>query len=490
MVDFPDYGRYPPPEALPGAYGARPALGAELRGLVAGLWRYKGWIILTPLVVFAAAVVFLLLATPLYPSISQVLIDPRTKRVVQNEVVSQGLGSSSVGADLALVDSQVEIMLSDVVLGRVVTDARLTEDPEFTREAGGGGLGLGRAARGLFGLSSVDPGPPDRRRVVLEALRKKLEIKRLGNTYVVNIRVLSEDPRKAATLANGIADSYLLDQMRSASDATRQTSRTLSARLDDLRSRLRGSEDAVEAYRQSSGLAGTRSLLATEQQLQEVNNRLTVARAQASSARSKLDQLQRIPRNDSTSAGAWADAINSTVIANLRATLTDISRQEAAVQATLGDRHPSLQILRSQRADAMAQLGRELDRIVAAARNEWEVARANEQAAERAFDELKRQSLGANAQLVRLRELEREAEANRGLYESFLRRSKEVDEQENISTTNSRIISEATPAIKSAYPPRLIVLAAALVLGLGLGLFIAWARFVMEAPPPRDLAPG
>ncbi|MBL8572305.1 MAG: GumC family protein [Hyphomicrobiaceae bacterium] len=487
MVDIPDYGRYVPPQS----FEAPPAFGQELRALVSGLWRHKVWIVAMPMLALFVALVFLILAAPLYPSTSQVLIDPRTKRVVQNEVVSQGLGSSSVGADLALVDSQVEIMLSDVVLGRVVSDANLIDDPEFTREASGGGMGLGRAARGLFGLSSVDPGPPDRRRVVLEALRKKLEIKRLGNTYVVNIRVLSEDPRKAARLANAIAESYLGDQQRSVNDATRQTSRTLSARLDDLRSRLRGSEDAIESYRQTSGLAGTRALLTTEQQLQEVNNRLTVARGQTAAAKAKLDQLQRIPRNDSANAGAWADAINSSVIGNLRATLTEISRQEAAVTATLGDRHPSLQILRSQRADAMAQLGKELDRIVAAARTEWEVARANEAAIDRAFDDLKRQSLGATAQLVRLRELEREAEANRGLYESFLRRSKEVDEQENISTTNSRILSEATPSIKSAYPPRLIVLAAALIFGLGLGLLIAWLRFVMSpsalpaAGPPR-----
>uniref|UniRef100_UPI001954116A Wzz/FepE/Etk N-terminal domain-containing protein n=1 Tax=Klebsiella aerogenes TaxID=548 RepID=UPI001954116A len=81
------------------------------------LWRGKLWIAGTICLFMAAALTFLVLATPLYLSKTQLLIDPRAKRVLQTEVVPTGLGSSSQGDDTLLVDSQVEIIGSDAVLG-------------------------------------------------------------------------------------------------------------------------------------------------------------------------------------------------------------------------------------------------------------------------------------------------------------------------------------------------------------------------------------
>ena len=56
----------------------------------------------------------------------------------------------------------------------------------------------------------------------------------------------------------------------------------------------------------------------------------------------------------------------------------------------------------------------------------------------------------------------------------MLARAKQSGEQEDLSTTNFRILSPAVAAFRVAYPPTLIVLALALMGGLMIGCCLAW----------------
>jgi Mrp family chromosome partitioning ATPase len=71
---------------------------------------------------------------------------------------------------------------------------------------------------------------------------------------------------------------------------------------------------------------------------------------------------------------------------------------------------------------------------------------------------------------VQLRELERQVEASRAVYEAFLVRGRELQEQQSLDTSASRIISPASPPEKRLGPPTPVLFLAALVAGLGVGL--------------------
>ena len=71
---------------------------------------------------------------------------------------------------------------------------------------------------------------------------------------------------------------------------------------------------------------------------------------------------------------------------------------------------------------------------------------------------------------VRLNELEREAQSDRALYEAFLNRAKETGEQQSLQIAEARIASPALVPIKLERPPALLLLAAAAILGLSLGI--------------------
>ena len=109
---------------------------------------------------------------------------------------------------------------------------------------------------------------------------------------------------------------------------------------------------------------------------------------------------------------------------------------------------------------------KELDRAVAA-----------EAAIRRELDKLKSETTVNDRALIGLREIEREVETQRTIYESFLRRARETGQQERLDTTNMRVISPATPPLGRTFPPSpKVLLPAAFLLGLLGGAVLAILR--------------
>src|SRR5581483_3404839 len=97
----------------------------------------------------------------------------------------------------------------------------------------------------------------------------------------------------------------------------------------------------------------------------------------------------------------------------------------------------------------------------------------------------KKQSVQLGQASVRLRELERDVEANRDVYQSFLKRSRETEEQESLNTSAARIIGEATVPQRRTFPPAMSILA---ILGFMLGALGAagWIVAVDRLPPDNS----
>ncbi len=141
-------------------------------------------------------------------------------------------------------------------------------------------------------------------------------------------------------------------------------------------------------------------------------------------------------------------------------------RQEGSATALLGDRNPEVAVIRQRLQQHKKLIAEELSRISAAARNDYERAVENERVLSNNLDALKAQAATAAEAMVRMRELDRVVEANRAIYEAFLVRAKELAEQENVDTANTRIIAPALAPDKPT-TPRTSLMIAALLAGTG-----------------------
>ncbi|PJI53033.1 lipopolysaccharide biosynthesis protein, partial [Methylobacterium radiotolerans] len=106
----------------------RPDTTAELGDLWRILWRRKRLVFGTALLLGLLALAYALITPSLYTATAQILIDPRDRQVVSNDVNPAGL---SPDGGIAQVESQVKVIESDAVLGRAVDQVGLATTPGF-----------------------------------------------------------------------------------------------------------------------------------------------------------------------------------------------------------------------------------------------------------------------------------------------------------------------------------------------------------------------
>lgn len=402
------------------------------------------------------------LATERWIATTQLLIDPRDVRAVQNDLNQQGMMSE---AAVAIVESQVRVLTSNSVLRRVVQQESLGADPEFN----GTPTELVDEIRQSVRAWWLNPEPSDPELEALRELRRRVDARRTERTYVMDVNVTSRAPAKSVRIANAVASAYLDEQAAARSEVARRVSASLSGRLNELRQRVEAAEQAVEKYKVQNNIVTANGRLVNESQLTEISTQLVTARARSAEARARYDQIRAAQRAGADS-GAFAEAVGSTTVGTLRAQLAEATRQEADLSANLGPRSPQLQAAQAQIRNLRRVIGEEIARLATSAQADLERAKANEQALARSLDGLKREAVATNQASVRLRELERDLEANRTIYEAFLVRARETGEQERLDTTNVRVISEATLPRDRTWPRRSIIVPAGLLLGLAFGI--------------------
>jgi uncharacterized protein involved in exopolysaccharide biosynthesis/Mrp family chromosome partitioning ATPase len=441
----------------------------DLAWLMSSIWKNKLWIILLTLLGAVGAGLLSLTFTPRYQATAQMIIDPRELRVIQNEVTPGAVGSDST---TAYAESQARVIASDSVKMRLIEAERLDTDPEFGGRKPAGpldglmrDLGLGGAAR-----SAGDP-----MLTALRALEKKILVRRGERTFIIDITATSEDPLKAARLANALANAYLDDQSAVRSDTAKRTTASLTGRLAELRQKLREAEEKAETFKAQKDIVGVAGKLVNDEQLSLLNAQLQQLRAKTVESRAKYEQVRSL-RPASLEAAALPEAVISNTITALRSQLGAALNREADLLAAMGARHPSLVAARIQVQDARRQIADELGRIGQAAKIELDRTQAAEKALAARVDSLKRDQVGASRSFVDLRELEREVESSRTIYETFLRRARETAEQVGVDTTNARIISAAFPPETKSGASRKAIIMLGGLMGLGFGMVLALGR--------------
>lgn len=450
----------------------------DLMGLYRALRKRLGIILAVTVALTALVMVAVFQMTPLYTGQSLVLLDTQKTQVVDVQAVMSGLP-----ADSATVDSQVEILRSRSIARRVIEKLDLTADAEFNSELAPESVLVWLDPRVWLRSLLSGAGTPrteeEKREAmmngVIDAFLAREKISRRGLTYVIQIDFSSERPEKAAAIANAIAETYVLDQLEAKFEATRQANEWLSQRLEGLRTQVQDSERAAELYRTQNGLEGAGGTTLNEQQLSELNAQLILARTDLAEKQAKYARARQILASGG-SIESVVDVLQSKTISDLRAKEAELARTQADLSSKYGPRHPSIINIDAQRRDIERQIGAEVRRIVAGIQNEAAIAQTRVSSLEQSLSQLQNKAGQNNQALIKLRELEREAAANRAVYESFLSRFKETSQQGDLQTADSRVISQATIPVNPSSPRKGLIGAVTLVLsfmaGAGLALLL------------------
>lgn len=470
-----------------------PATGSQEEDLldvraIVGVVRRRFWALFGIAgLVFAATLIVTLQLTPLYTATSKVALDLRESQVIDFEAVLSG-----APPDSAMVDTEVEVLNSRQLAGSVVDALNLTLYADFNADIAepspvqaavasvqGFVDGFQPRQADASALSSEVATDPVRDRAVT-ALLNRVDIQRSGSSYLIEINATASTPTLARDIANAYADQYILAQLEEKFAATQRANEWLNERVEALRAEVRLKETAVANFREEAGLLDAQGATLTEQQVSDVNAQLVMQRASLAEAEARLNAV-RNQINSGVSAESIAEVLQSTVIQDLRRRQADITRRRGELATRYGPRHPEMVTITREQADLDQQIEREVDRIVASLANEATVARERVRSLNGSLAAL-RGRLGENyGNVVRLQELEREAEASRVLFQTMLARFQETTEQESLTESDARIVSEAMVPFQPSSPNVELNLILGLVAGIGLGIVSVFLIEVLES---------
>ncbi len=489
IADEPAVTNNPPLPALSRQGSGNPEdASTELWGWLRLLNRHKTLIIGCGLVAAVLMALVIAQATPLYKASARLILDTRTFKVLSTEGALSGVDTLNFGA----IQSELEVIQSEFVIGRVVDKLGLANNPDFNGTKPPGALDAAlEPIRELWnsGISSLlTPVPPQapaqtrpggapraaeasdpRRQAAISAVAGRLSVTLVGRTFVILITVESPDGVLSARIANAVAEAYLADQIDTKNEANRRATEWLEQRLAELRRNLQVAEEAVATYRRDKGLAGSPEGAVSSQTLSELNGRYTAARGRRIEKEARLVALSKASLNPGELANI-PEVSGNTTLAALRISDVELSRKSAELASQLGDSHPKMIQVRNELASIRARFNIETQRITLAVRAELDAATSEEEELKELVDKASVVSGTASQYEAEQKQLEREAQSNRALYESFLNRFKELREQQDIQRADARILAYARPSGSPSSPNFKSGLTGAFVIGCLLGM--------------------
>jgi len=376
---------------------------------------------------FALGVIVLLIFPAKYTATSLVLIDPREQKVTNEQDVLPGIGQ-----DAAALQSIIEIARSDGFLRPLIERLGVANDAEVS----GGETNIAQ---------------------LLTRFRNRLDVSRRGLTYVVAISFSSTDANRAAHYANAVAEAFVTEQGKARLLATEQAASWLNDRLKALRDQLTKSEDAIASFKsQYKIIDAGKDTTIRQVRATELTQQASIAKLRAEEAKTRHDQVVRdLKANVDASTGSRSELLSA-----LRAQWSQLNDQIAQKRAVFGDLHPDVVISFNQREALARQIEGERRRIVQAAKSDYDSAREQQKQVEDLLNNAEKDMLTTAQASVKLQDMQRETDANRGIYEQYLARYKTTNEQRSLQTAQTKIVSFATVPARPSRPSLVVLLAA------------------------------
>lgn len=437
--------------------------GIDLRAIRATLWRERKLILAILTLALAAGVLSIILVRPVYQARAAVQVEQQLPNVLGTQDVEPVPAKTEADR---FFQTQVDILESRAIAAGVIKALKLDKQPAFLNE-------VGISTNAETGVPVSDQ--------AINAVQDRLTVTPPRDTRVMGISFNSENPRLAAAVANGFADTFVHANLQRRFDTFAYSRQYLREQIEATKVRLEKSERALIDYARSAGLVdasgaagatvddgGRRSL--TTANLVDLNAAYAQARTNRLQAQQRWQQAQATPLMSLPE-----------VLAN--PTVQNLSRQRAEFEATYQEErqrrkeeHPGMQ----QAAAKIEELDRQIGALAASIRtsigDQYNVAQRQESALHGAVSQLKSATLTEQDKGVQYNILKREVDAGRDLFNTLLQRYSQISSQAGLTNNNISIVDRANVPISPIYPNPALNMALAGFGGLMLALIVAFTR--------------
>lgn len=409
---------------------------------------------------------------PTYRSTATLMLESNKSKVVSIEEVY-----SSMSSNREYYQTQAEILKSGELARRIVAKMKLVDhpvmDPRKQQESGFSIKKLVPAAW-LGGDENEQIAPAQLEAAVIGRFKRELTIELVRNSQLIKISYESPNKEFAANAANWVADGFIEADMDARLAMTQKAGAWLTERLTGLRKKLEESERALQQFRERERIIDAKGVAQSgaSKQLEQLSEGLVSARQKRAEAEAAYQQVQSAQRSkiDIESIPAIQ---KSPIYISLKGAESAAESRLADAAKKYGPEHPKRQTADSELRAARENTRRQIDTITTSITKEYELARAQEAAVERALAQSKGDILGINRKEYELGVLEREVASNKSLYEMFTSRMKETNVAGDLQSPIARVVDPAVVSGGAYSPKKARIIGIAAVVGLILGIMLA-----------------
>jgi len=453
--------------------------------------RYRWLIVSVAAVSVITTLIFTLMMRPVYRATALVELKPNPA------VMSfEAAGRNSRDAE-AFRNTQMNIMLSEAVTLRVISEMNLDKDPEFSGEIKQRGVAtlMDAAKRKLVKLAAMMPSslsPSDaatpesldaastgsdrivapearKERAILNRYMGRLDVARVEASDLVRVSVESFDPHMAADLANAHTREYIrfVDQRRF--NSTSSAKKYLREQIEKAEANLEASEHALTDFAREHNIVDVEDRgNVMQKRFEDLSRALTEKRQEYIMTEIAYKQAQE---GDLESFPAVLD---NNFLNNLRQQYAALRAEYQEMGRTFKDTYPRMQQLKARMDEVRATLREESETLVQGLRKRYEQLGDQERELTVQLEDQRTKLLDLKERAITYNILKREWEANRELYTGLLERQKDFSVASGMEFNDASIVDEAVTPTSKHKPDNVKNVTVAGVFGVMGGIGIAF----------------
>jgi polysaccharide biosynthesis transport protein len=361
--------------------------------------------------------------------------------------------------------TEIAILQSDSLMLTVAREMDLANNPAFLD------------VKGPVPHSSLDD--PMARQSTVHRLQSNLSISLVPKTDIIRISYHSLNPKLAADIVNKVMAAYIQRSYETRFASTQRVSQWLSGQLDDLKQQVQISQERMMDRQRKLGILGFDP---SHNQISSSLDDLSKAAGSAKIARIIAESRYRMLSGmDPDTIEGSIEMTPGTAPAELNVLRGQIAASKASyaqMESTLGPNHPQAKALKAQIDELSSQLDAEQKRLLLQAKQNYLVARTNEEQTTAALEKQKSDAYKLSDDEVEYTLQQREFESNRTLYEGLLQRLRTAGVQAGLESLEIDIVDQALPPAAPLLRPQSTIVLSTLVFSLLGGVIIA---FLMES---------
>jgi capsular exopolysaccharide synthesis family protein len=434
----------------------------------------RRWLILgMALAFFILGGVQTLLKTPLYSATVRIQIEREPAKIVEG-----GAATAVETGSTDFLRTQYELLKSRGMAERVVSALHLYDDDNFFKPRDVSPFSL------LFSSKKELPSPTVRQGRAAKIVQSNVTVLPVPGSRLLDVSYIDPSPQRAQQIANGYAEAYVASNLDKRFEANSYAKTFLEDQVKQLKIRLEASERELLGF-------------AEKEKMVELGDKASIAENNLAAANAALGQLisERIKSEQS-----WRQVENATVI-NLPQFLTN-----TVIEALRGQRktleteyqeklenykpaHPFMVQISNKMREIDKQLAAEVKTIKTSLKAAYEASLSQENEMKARIDTLREEVLDLQKKGIQYNILKREADTNRGLYNSLLQRFKETDIAGGVGTNNIFVVDRAEAPGSPSEPKvaRALMLSLALGLAAGIGLALLLELIDDRVRAPEEL---